>query len=161
MSKKRTWSDDALKTAVSESTCLSSVILKLGLRAAGGNFKSIKDHINRMKLDTSHFTMDDQLKGLRSFDESRRLTEERVLVEKSSVKGSPLRRFILKNRLLTYKCSECGNAGHHNNKELTLQLDHINGVFNDNRLSNLRFLCPNCHSQTPTFGRKTRTGIVQ
>ena len=38
------------------------------------------------------------------------------------------------------------------NQQLTLQLDHINGISDDNRKENLRFLCPNCHSQTKTFG---------
>lgn len=42
-------------------------------------------------------------------------------------------------------------------KELILELDHINGIRNDNRLENLRFLCPNCHSQTPTFKGRNKT----
>ena len=56
--------------------------------------------------------------------------------------------------MLEYKCSICGNNGVYMEKPLTLQLDHINGVNNDNRLENLRFLCPNCHSQTETFSGK-------
>ena len=41
-------------------------------------------------------------------------------------------------------------------KKIVLQLDHINGINTDNTIKNLRFLCPNCHSQTPTFGNKNR-----
>ncbi len=48
----------------------------------------------------------------------------------------------------------CGNKGNHNGKSLSLHLDHKNGVNNDNRLDNLRFLCPNCHSQTETYSGK-------
>lgn len=52
---------------------------------------------------------------------------------------------------MEYKCACCGNTGEWNGRPLVLQLDHINGDNCDNRLENLRFLCPNCHSQTDTF----------
>lgn len=52
---------------------------------------------------------------------------------------------------MEYRCSICGNTGEWNSKKLVLQLDHINGIHNDNRIENLRLLCPNCHSQTDTF----------
>ena len=58
---------------------------------------------------------------------------------------------ILANNLIEYKCACCGNVGEWNGRPLVLQLDHINGDNCDNRLENLRFLCPNCHSQTDTF----------
>lgn len=53
---------------------------------------------------------------------------------------------ILDNKLLIYECSICGNKGEWQGKPLTLQLDHINGNHKDNRIINLRFLCPNCHT---------------
>jgi len=58
---------------------------------------------------------------------------------------------IIRDKLILYECSICKLKDSWNNKPITLQLDHINGINNDNRLSNLRFLCPNCHSQTTTF----------
>jgi Zn finger protein HypA/HybF involved in hydrogenase expression len=58
---------------------------------------------------------------------------------------------IIKDKLIPYECAVCGLKDNWNNKSITLQLDHINGINNDNRLKNLRFLCPNCHSQTITF----------
>ena len=60
---------------------------------------------------------------------------------------------ILKDKLLDYKCKKCG-IKEWNKKEIALELDHINGDGHDHRLENLRFLCPNCHSQTKTFRGK-------
>jgi Zn finger protein HypA/HybF involved in hydrogenase expression len=79
---------------------------------------------------------------------------DQVLVENSTYARHNLKRRIIKERLLEYKCVCCGNEGEHNNKPLVLQLDHINGVNNDHRLKNLRFLCPNCHTQQDTYAAK-------
>ena len=59
---------------------------------------------------------------------------------------------MIKNNILENKCDICNQIPFHNGKKLVLALDHINGINNDNRLENLRLLCPNCHSQTSTFG---------
>lgn len=65
-----------------------------------------------------------------------------------------LKKRLLHLGLLEYKCCECGNTGEWNGNKLSLELDHINGDNKDNRLENLRIMCPNCHSQTPTFRNK-------
>ena len=58
------------------------------------------------------------------------------------------------------QCS-CGNKGEWQDKKLTLDIDHINGNHRDHRLENLRFICPNCHSQTPSFRNKNGTGKMK
>jgi len=84
-------------------------------------------------------------------------SDEKVFVENSSFHRRGIKNRILKNNLLEYKCVCCGNKGMHNNQKLVLQLDHINGVNNDHRLENLRFLCPNCHTQQDTYAAKNIT----
>jgi 5-methylcytosine-specific restriction endonuclease McrA len=83
---------------------------------------------------------------------------EEILVENSTYTNrTALKTRLLKEGLITYECAICKNKGEWNGNPLTLQLDHINGINNDHRLENLRFLCPNCHSQTNTFsGRNKR-----
>jgi Zn finger protein HypA/HybF involved in hydrogenase expression len=76
--------------------------------------------------------------------------KKRILnLEEYSSRAS-IRKVIIKENLIEYKCSEC-DIQTWNNKSLSLHLDHINGMNSDNRLENLRFLCPNCHSQTETY----------
>lgn len=65
-----------------------------------------------------------------------------------------LRRTVILAELVPYKCSLCPLGPEWQGKPLTLQLDHINGDCEDDRVENLRFLCPNCHTQTPTWGNR-------
>lgn len=87
---------------------------------------------------------------------SKQFIEEDSFIENSKKDRGTIKRYIIKNKLLPYICSECGLNSSWNNKPLVLQLDHINGINNDNRLENLRFLCPNCHSQTNTHSGKNK-----
>ena len=88
----------------------------------------------------------------------RKYTNEQVFTENSLYPRKDIKKRIIDQQLILYECDLCGNRGFHNGKILTLQLDHINGKAEDNRLINLRFLCPNCHSQTSTYAGKASKG---
>jgi 5-methylcytosine-specific restriction endonuclease McrA len=82
-----------------------------------------------------------------------------MFVLNSAYNHSTIKRNIIKYNLIPYECATCKNQGKHNGLDLTLQLDHINGVKVDQTLSNLRFLCPNCHSQTQTYAGGNRKKV--
>lgn len=82
------------------------------------------------------------------------ISMDSILVKNSTYGRSSLSRRIIEENIIEYKCSICSNDGYWNNKYIRLQLDHINGIGTDHRIENLRFLCANCHSQTPTYGVK-------
>jgi 5-methylcytosine-specific restriction endonuclease McrA len=82
-----------------------------------------------------------------------------MFILNSAYNHSTIKRNIIKYNLIPYQCATCKNQGKHNGLDLTLQLDHINGVKVDHTLSNLRFLCPNCHSQTQTYAGGNRKKV--
>lgn len=82
---------------------------------------------------------------------------EEMFTENSKICRSQIRRKVVRHKLIEYKCSGCSVVDEYNGKPLSLQLDHINGIRNDHRLINLRWLCPNCHSQQETsFGKNKK-----
>lgn len=79
---------------------------------------------------------------------------EDIITNKVKFSTGQLKKRLLYDGILEYKCVKCANEGEWMGEAISLELDHINGDNNDNRLENLRILCPNCHSQTPTFRNK-------
>lgn len=128
----------------------------LGLRVAGGNYKTLYAHIDEYKIDTSHWTGQGHLRG-RTHTWAPKVPLDEILIENSRYRGGS---YKLKHRLLTLGllrplCSLCG-IFEWQGLPLRLQLDHINGIPTDNRLENLRLLCPNCHSQTESYCGKNK-----
>ena len=146
--------DEQFVNLLKNSTTISEVLFKLGYTVKGNSwgFSQVKQRMIDLNLDFSIF------KGKESIYKNtavKAITPEMLLKDNCKHTRSVLRRCILKYNLLPYKCDICG-VTEWNGKTLSLELDHINGKNNDNRLENLRFLCPNCHSQTSTYGSKNK-----
>lgn len=93
---------------------------------------------------------------------SKKISAENLFVENCNYSRQALKRHLHQFLNLEYICNICKLKPFWNNKKLTLQIDHINGVHNDNRLENLRWLCPNCHSQTDSFaGRNLKKDKIK
>lgn len=145
---------EQLQEAVNSSLSIAQVCRKLGILASGGNYKTINDKLQTWQIGTSHFTGMGWNTGenFRSFSKKYRLEE--ILIENSPYMGSnSLKKRLITEDILEYECAGCG-ISLWLDKPLVLELDHINGNNKDNRLENLRLLCPNCHSQTHTFRGK-------
>jgi 5-methylcytosine-specific restriction endonuclease McrA len=139
-----------LKNVVASSFNLEGVVKGIGLRNTGGNRKSIRKRIAELQLNTSHFSLEKQYAGIKSYVQRHKLTHEELFCENSLARRGTVKKELLRLGV-KHECAICGQGSEHNAKPLVLVLDHINGVRNDNRITNLRFLCPNCHSQTETF----------
>jgi 5-methylcytosine-specific restriction endonuclease McrA len=140
--------------AVEESNNISNVIRKMNRSAVGSNFKWCKKHIKRLNLDTSHWK-----KERNPIPECRIHTNEDLFQENSSIARGTVKKRIIIDNLIKYECSNCG-ISKWNGQDLSLILDHINGISNDHRLENLRFLCPNCNSQTSTFSGRNKKNTL-
>jgi ribosomal protein S27E len=165
MPKKRKWTDDQLADAMKDSYSYSEVLRRLGLNFGGGTHASVKLKVKQLKLSDSHFTGQGWCTGKRYKEtllKRNTLPLEAILQIGSNYQsGSKLKKRLVKAGILKDVCAECGNEGIWYGKPLTLQLDHKNGDRTDNRIENLRVICPNCHSQTPTFsGRNVKRADV-
>lgn len=148
--KRRSWNDQQFIAAVAKCTNFTDVLRALGLRAAGGNHRTMKVHAERLGVDLRHFSSARRVRGLRERQEKLRIGPNDAFAAGSPVSRSVLRR-LARDHVVPYACARCQNPGEWHGRALVLQLDHANGDPNDHRLCNLRWLCPNCHSQTPTF----------
>lgn len=135
---------------IEESNSFSEALRKIGLKVTGGNVNTLKDRIINDGLDIDHIV----LNNLKSRNRTR-LPLEEVLVKNSPVTSTKsLKERLLKEGILKNECVKCGTGPEWQGKPLTLELDHIDGDNRNNEKENLRILCPNCHSQTVTFGGK-------
>lgn len=155
INKPRKWKITDLKKVVSSSVSKRQVLNKLGLKEAGGNYEQITRYITELKLDTSHFLGKGSNKG-RVLNRKYIYDTKDILVRNSTFQSFKLKKRLFKENLKKEKCELCGWAKLSIDGRIPLELDHINGDHHDNRIENLRVLCPNCHSLQPTHRGKNK-----
>lgn len=143
-------SKEEIQEKVNDCNSISDMLVAFGYnRSSGSMGKVMKEVIQEYNIDISHF------RPFRRTHQKPKYTLDEILVPNSPYTNiSQLKKRILKAGLLKYECECCGNAGEWNGKPLVLQLDHRDGDHSNHSIENLRFLCPNCHSQTDTFSGK-------
>ena len=155
------YTDEDLIKAVPESSSIAKLLEKFGLKPAGGNYTLIKSRIKELGLDTSHFKGSHDWARSKGSSFVRQRALEEILVQDSAYTTSKLRKRLISEGIFEHRCVSCGLDTWLDNK-IPLEIDHINGDRRDNRLENLRLLCPNCHALTSTYrgkNKKTTTGI--
>lgn len=158
------WEESNLRKAVESASSIRGVIHNLGLIPAGGNYSQCYFYINKYSIDTSHFRGQAWCKGL-SVPRKPLYALEELLVRGRRTARTNLKRRLYDAGLKEPKCEECGWCEKGANGRIPVELDHINGDNMDNRLENLRILCPNCHSLKSThrgsnIGRGRRGGEI-
>lgn len=152
----RKYTKDVLAPAVAGSRSIAGVVRYLGLHSkSGAVWSSLKRYILEYGLDTGHFSGLAHAKGVSS---PRRRTPQEILVVRDQAYRQTavrLRRALLAIGV-AHECAICGLPPQWQGQELVLEVDHVNGDWNDCRQENLRFLCPNCHAQTDTYKNSKR-----
>ncbi len=157
---KSKYTREILEPIIHESKSIADVLRKLGLATnCGGVHAHISTVIKKSGINTSHFLGVRSNCGDNHKGGVRKRSSEEILVkhEKGWRESSSILRRALKAIGREYKCS-CGQGSEWNGKPLRLQIEHKNGNNLDNRPNNLEYLCPNCHTQTPTYGKIKESG---
>lgn len=151
------FSKEEMKEIIENSITIREVISKCGFSDKGNNRKTFFNVIEHYSLSIELSLLKERSLNFakNKSGEMRRKKDEDVFCENSSVSRGTVKNRVLKDNLIEYKCKKCKNIGEWMGEPLSLQLEHINGIGNDHRLENLCFLCPSCHSQTPTYAGKT------
>lgn len=159
MGRKRTspiWTleKEKMQQLLNNSNSFVEVLKTLGLKAYSGNHRTLKE---RIKLDNLNIEklQEKRKEMIKNWSIKQAIPLSEIMVKNSkycSSKGLKIK--IIKEKIIEYVCEKCSNKGTWMGKKIVLQLEHKNGNNRDNRLENLCFLCPNCHSQTETYAGK-------
>jgi transposase-like protein len=154
MPRRVLYTEQQVRDAVASARSLTEALRTLGLRAAGGNFKTLRNLIERHEIDTGHFDPNWTRRNPRA-PTGRPLDE--ILVVDSNYNRGTLKRRLFREGLKRRQCELCGQGEEWRGQPMALILDHINGVGTDNRLENLQIVCPNCAATLETHcGRNNK-----
>ena len=157
MSRRRSWTEDDLKAAVQASSSIRQVLTYLKLIPAGGNYVQVMSEIKRLNISHRHLVGKAWRKGHKFVSTPRRSLES-ILIKGSNFQSFKLKKRLFSSGIKTQRCELCSWAEISEDGRIPLELDHINGDRYDNRLENLRVLCPNCHSLQPTHRGRNKKG---
>jgi predicted RNA-binding Zn-ribbon protein involved in translation (DUF1610 family) len=151
---------DILEKIVKESDTIHSVLVKMGKNTSAASYKLFHRKVEKYKIDTSHFLSRKEITA-KQFKEGnlKKIPTNELFTENSIVSRKQIKNRLIAENLLEYKCCMCGNDGNWNGSKISLILDHKNGVNNDNRLKNLRFVCPNCNATLDTHCKGSK-GLI-
>jgi hypothetical protein len=149
------FAEDEVRAAVAESRSYAEALRRLGLRAAGGNHRTIRKYVEDVwRIPVDHF---DRRRGQAGAGPGRATPLAEVLVEGSTYHRGHLKRRLLAEGLKRPECEMCGQGELWRGRRMSLVLDHINGIHDDHRLENLRILCPNCNATLDTHCGRHKT----
>jgi len=155
--KVNNWDKDLLVKAVNKSECKSDVLRNLGIKLNSGNFQTLDKYCKKYSIDVSGIEYKNN-RGSKFLEEK---TNEEILVKNSTYSRGHLKNRLYKYGLKERKCEMpgCGQGEEWMGKKMSLILDHINGVNDDNRIENLRIVCPNCNATLKTHC-KGKKGLI-
>ncbi len=143
---KGIWQENNLNEIVKNSNSYIDCLKKLGFHNFGSSYNTLKKYIKKYNIDNSHFIDgEEHIKNL-----SKKTDLSLILIENSNFGSNHLKNRLYKEEIKKRECELCGQGEEWNGKHMSLILDHINGVNNDNRLENLRIVCPNCNATLET-----------
>lgn len=149
----RKYDKEWLQELCKDSYSYAEVLRKAGRQQGGGAQATLKKKIEEFNIDISHFTGERwQLspnQPPQNYKEKYSLNE--VFKKDSPITQKVLRGYIERHQILDYHCQICGCDGNWQNGVISLEVHHIDGDNTNNEISNLQYLCPNCHALTETY----------